>query len=205
MKGWGCLLLLFTSVAFADDSIWGDFQVFGTSCNEGNVQILKGDSTLSFIFDDFGLHMPANGVGDGAEITKTCHLRVIFTPPPGYFMGGFEQVFSGGIIKSAPTVALLKMAYRVGPIIKESQIHWKNGEEITPANPRSVFTKVFSDPLRPVVCREKAIYAVRMELTGIRRNKQHFIEGGLDTLDANATPALRLVPQWKPCVPKPRR
>ncbi len=184
----------------AEDSIWGDWHSGGNACDEHDVEVVKNGNSLSIIFNRFSLNLTSAPKSDGNAGMKYCRFQVQFTPPAGMFLAGFSQVYSGGMIKSPKTSAELNIRYRLGPFIGNPKaVRWENGKGINPGDQASAFVQSYNDNYRSVICREKSVYVVDMDLKGLRVGNNEFLNGGLDTLDAQSGTNLSFVPQWQPC------
>lgn len=180
--------------------VWKGHKHDGDAC-PGDIAVLVNGYTLSILFDDFDIDFPMGDPGgDGMQKRKHCNFSVDLTPPEGTYLAGFRQVFSGGMIKSKGAQARLNIQYRLGGPPQSKDIHWKQGDQINPDSPNSIFSQVFDDVIPPRNrCRETQKYILSLDLSALRRDRTDYMQGGLDTLDAEASPTVSVVPQWKPC------
>lgn len=185
----------------AQARIWGDYIIGGNACNYGNVQVLESGDNLSILFDEFGVNMPLGSYGEGTSVRKTCNFRITLTPPSGMYLAGFKQVYSGGLIKSRRSSAQLSVRYNLGALVANPlPIKWSSSQAITPDDPASLYTRTFNNPLLVANCGGSTIYGINMTLTGLRPNvSTDFLVGGLDSVEAEFTQKLILVPEWKMC------
>lgn len=188
------------------ESIWTEPELKGNGC-EGTSYTTQNGNTLSILFSQFLINMPMGDPGgDGLQTKKICAVKVKLNPPDGMLLSGFRQLFTGGIIKSKQAVMRLEITYRMGGHEKSQSMKWERSEKIGPENPESVFSQYFDEdmPVKPK-CKEKQQYTLRMELHGKRKDRVDFLVGGLDSVDTEAVPAIKVLPVWKQCVEKNRR
>lgn len=181
--------------------VWGDFIAGGTSCNSSNVSVIENGDNLSVLFDSFGVNMPQGQVGDGLSTRKTCTFRITLTPPRGYYLANFRQLYSGGLIKSRNSSAQLNVRYNVGPIARTpAAIVFPAGRVIRPEDASSLFQREYSDNLLVASCGGSTIYGINMQMSATRPNAslEHLV-GGLDTIDASFVNELTLIPEWRLC------
>lgn len=180
--------------------VWKGHKHDGDACKDGIAVIVNG-TALSVLFDDFGIDFPMGDPGgDGMQKRKFCNFSVELAPPDGMMLAGFRQVFSGGMIKSKGATARINIQYRLGNGPQNKEMVWKHGDLIGPDSPNSIFQQVYDDVLPPRNrCRETQKYDLRLDLIAQRRDRTDYMQGGLDTLDAEAMPTVSVLPQWKPC------
>lgn len=180
--------------------IWGDWIAGGSSCSAGSVNVIENGSTLSVLFDQFGVNMPQNSTGDGSSVRKTCNFRVTMTPPNGYYLAGFRQVYSGGLIKSARSSAQLSVRYNIGSVVGQPMpIVWNEGSVIRPEDARSMFSREYNNNLLVANCGGRTVYGINMTFSAARRNTSEYLVGGLDSVDADFEQRLELIPEWRLC------
>lgn len=198
---WTVLLSALAFVTSAQAKTWGDYIVGGTACNANNVSVIDNGTSLSVLFDEFGVYMPQMDYGDGSSVRKTCSFRIQLTPPKGYYLANFRQVYSGGLIKSRRSSAQLNIRYNVGTAVGQpTPIVWGEGTEITPDNPRSLFSRTYSNDLLVASCGGSTVYGINMQLSALRRStNQDYVVGGLDSVDADFVQKLVLIPEWRLC------
>jgi hypothetical protein len=184
-----------------DRGMWGAYIAGGTSCNNHNVGVIQNGNSLSILFDEFGVYMPERSFGEGASVRKTCNFRITMTPPNGFYLAGFRQVYSGGLIKSARSSARLDIRYNVGSVVGQPlPIIWSEGMAIRPEDSASTFTRTYHNNLAVANCGGSTIYGINMTMTATRRNTStEFVVGGLDTVDADFIQRLELIPEWRLC------
>lgn len=195
------LLAALASVSARAEKVWGDFIAGGTACNNNNVSVIENGNNLSVLFDNFGVNMPQQDFGDGLSARKTCTFRISMTPPKGFYLAGFDQVYSGGLIKSRNSSAQLNIRYNIGSVVGQPlPIVWRNGTTIRPEDPSSLFQKSYHNDLLIVACGGSTIYGLNMSMTATRSNdfSEHVV-GGLDSVDATLTRRLDLIPVWRVC------
>lgn len=187
--------------AEASDSIWGNWIAGGTSCGTNNVQTVVNGDSLSVLFDEFGVNMPQGAKGDGTTARKTCTFRITMTPPSGFYLARFRQVYSGGLIKSANSSAQLNIRYNVGSVVGRAlPIIWENGTTVSPEDPESIFSRTYQNNLLVANCGESTVYGINMSFTAVRGNPfSDFLVGGLDSVDAQFIQRVVLVPEWEMC------
>ena len=193
-----CALAL---AAQAHAGVWGSWNAGGTSCNAGNVQVLDNGNSLSVLFDAFGVNMPQGDSGDGLSSRKTCTFRIQLTPPKGYYLAGFRQTYSGGLIKSSRSSAQLNIRYNIGSVVGNPlPIVWRQGETIRPEDPSSIFNKVYYNNLLVASCGGSTVYGINMTFSATRPNMfgEHLV-GGLDSVDADFIQRVILIPEWALC------
>ena len=181
--------------------VWGEFIAGGTSCNSSNVSVIENGNDLSVLFDAFGLNMPEGDMGDGLSTRKTCNFRITLTPPKGYYLANFRQLYNGGLIKSRRSSAQLNIRYNVGPVQgMPLPIVWPNGLEVRPEDSSSLFSRTYSNNLLVASCGGSTIYGINMQFSGTRSNafSEHLI-GGLDSVDASFVQRIVLIPEWRLC------
>lgn len=193
-----------TASALADSTTWGDWVAGGTSCNYGNVDVIKNGDSLSILFNEFAVVMPQYDLGDGTTSRKTCNFRIEFSPPNGFYLAGFKQLYSGGMIKSRNSQAQLQISYYVGAVRgRPMPVVFPRGMEITATDPRSVFTKEYVNNLAIANCGGKTTYGINMTLLATRPDPygslNEYIIGGLDSVDAELRQSIVLIPEWRLC------
>lgn len=185
----------------AQARVWGEFIAGGTSCNASNISVIENGSDLSVLFDSFGVNMPEGDSGDGLSTRKTCNFRISLTPPNGFYLAGFRQVYSGGLIKSARSSAQLSIRYNIGSVVGQPlPIVWRSGTRVRPEDASSLFNKTYNNNLLVANCGGKALYGINMTFTATRADtwNEHVI-GGLDSIDASFVQQLTLIPEWRLC------
>lgn len=184
-----------------DRGMWGDYIAGGTSCNNSNVGVIQNGESLSVLFDAFGVNMPQSGFGEGASVRKTCNFRITMTPPNGFYLAGFRQVYSGGLIKSARSSARLDIRYNVGTVVgRPAPVVWNEGTVIRPEDHSSTFSRTYDNNLLVANCGGSTIYGINMTLAATRRNTStEYVVGGLDSVDADFVQKLELIPEWRLC------
>jgi hypothetical protein len=191
--------LAVSSQSFA--GIWGSWAAGGTACNNSNVSVIENGSSLSVLFDEFGVVMPEGDVGDGLSARKSCTFRIQLTPPRGFYLAGFKQVYSGGIIKSRRSSAQLNIRYNVGTVRGNPlPIVFRDGDEIRPQDSDSLFSRTYDNNLAVVSCGGSTVYGLNMSMTATRRDYDYeHIMGGLDSVDADFVQRVVLIPAWRLC------
>jgi hypothetical protein len=181
--------------------IWGDYIASGSSCNSGNTSVIENGDTVSILFDDFGVNMPQQSTGDGLTTRKTCNFRIQLNPPSGFYLAGFRQLYSGGIIKSARSSAQLTVRYNIGSVGgRPLPIEFPRGQAISPSSPNSSYSRTFNDNLLVANCGGSTTYGINMQFTGVRDSyDRDFLIGGLDSVDASFVQKLVLIPEWRLC------
>jgi len=184
-----------------DRGMWGDYIAGGTSCNNSNVGVIQNGNSLSVLFDEFLVNMPQSAHGEGASVRKTCNFRITMTPPNGFYLAGFRQVYSGGLIKSARSSARLDIRYNVGSVIgRPLPVVWHEGQVIRPEDNASSFTRTYDNGLLVANCNGSTIYGINMTLAATRRNTStEFVVGGLESVDADFVQRLVLIPEYRLC------
>lgn len=192
--------LVLSAQSFAAGT-WGAWAAGGTACNSGNVSVINNGASLSVLFDEFGVNMPEGDVGDGLSARKSCTFRIALTPPKGFYLAGFRQVYSGGIIKSKRSSAQLNIRYNVGSINASLRpIVFRDGDEIRPEDNDSMFSRTQDDSLLVLSCGGSTVYGLNMSMTATRRNIDYeHIVGGLDSVDSDFVQKVVLVPSYKLC------
>jgi hypothetical protein len=195
------LLACLVTQARANASVFGSYIVGGNACNNGNTQVIDNGNTLSVIFDSFGVNMPQGDYGDGTSVRKTCTFRVQLTPPSGFYLAGFKQLYSGGLIKSRRASAQLNIRYNIGTIVGSPlPIIWGEGSEIRPEDSASLFSRTYNNDLLVASCGGSTNYGINMQFTGTRRNTfGEYLVGGLDSVDATFAQKVVLIPEWRLC------
>lgn len=193
------------ALAFAGQAIagpvWGNWVAGGTSCDVNSVHTVDNGSSLSVLFDNFGVNMPQGSKGDGLTARKTCNFRIQLTPPSGFYLARFRQVYSGGLIKSANSSAQLNIRYNVGSVVGQPlPIVWGKGSTIDPADPSSLFTRTYNNNLLVANCGQSTVYGINMSFSAQRGNlfADHLV-GGLDSVDADFIQKVILIPEWELC------
>lgn len=180
--------------------IWGDFIAGGTSCNSNNVSVIDNGDTVSVLFDEFGVNMPQSDQGDGMNTRKTCNFRIQLTPPNGFYLAGFKQLYSGGIIKSRNSSAQLNIRYNIGPVQgRPLAVNFQRGAAIGPTNSQSQFSRTYYDPLLVANCGGRTTYGINMQFSAARDSYGEFVIGGLDSVDASFVQKVTLIPEWALC------
>jgi hypothetical protein len=174
----------------------------GGTCSKRNSKVLEFGDTLSVLFDDFGVRMPLGEDGDGLSTRKTCWMRLRVKPPKGFFLAGLEQVYRGGLVKSAGASARMLLRYHLASIDRSHTVRiWPIGQEIRPEDPRSVFEYRIGDKLTHSACERMIHFSVSMMIAGVRPNRNgEFILGGIDTIDMQwQQRRVELLPRWQAC------
>lgn len=167
---------------------------------EDNAVVVNGQ-VLSILFNNFTVNMPMGDAGgDGMMKRVACRFDLDITPPEGMVLTGFRQVLSGGFIKSKGSFANIGLQYKIsGPMLMKN-LAFNMGESIGPDSPRSVFNQIYDDVIPAARrCREVQSYTVRVAMNATRLSRAEYIVGGLDSLDAEATPSLSVTPVWRAC------
>lgn len=186
--------------ARANAGIWGNWAAGGTACNNYNVSVIENGETLSVLFDEFGVFMPEGDVGDGNSSRKSCTFRIQLTPPNGLYLAGFRQVYSGGVIKSARSSAQLNIRYNVGSVVGVPlPIVFREHTRIDPEDASSLFTRTYENNLLVSNCGASTVYGLNMSLTATRRNRSEHIIAGLDSVDADFSQKIVLIPEFRLC------
>lgn len=207
MKPYNVIVALLLSLAALPAKaglVWGNFIAGGTACNATNVSVIEMGNSLAILFDAFGVNMPEADFGDGLSARKTCNIRITMTPPKGFYLAGFDQVYSGGLIKSRNSSAQLSIRYNIGSVVGQPQpIVWRNGQTIRPEDSSSLFQKKYRNDLLVASCGGSVIYGLNMTMSATRANDytEHLV-GGLDSVDASFNERLVLIPEYRLC---PRR
>lgn len=198
---WTAFVCALAFVSSAHARIWGDYIVGGTSCNSMNVGVIENGDNLSVLFDEFQMNMPLNATGDGMSARKTCNFRIQLTPPSGYYLAGFKQVYSGGLIKSRRSSAQLNIRYNIGTVQGAPlPIVWQSGMEITPENPSSLFSRTYNNNLLVANCGASTVYGINMNFTALRPSQfGEYLMGGVDSVEAEFAQKLVLIPEWRLC------
>lgn len=180
--------------------VWGSWAAGGTACNSGNVSVIDNGSSLAVLFDEFGINMPEDDTGDGLSSRKSCTFRIQLTPPRGFYLAGFKQVYSGGIIKSRRSSAQLNVRYNVGSAVGTPlPIVFRDGQEIRPQDSASLFQRTYDNSLLVASCGGSTVYGLNMSMTGSRRSYDEHLVGGLDSVDADFVQKVVLIPEYKLC------
>ena len=182
-------------------ALWGSWIAGGTSCNSNNVSVVNNGETLSVLFNEFGINMPEGDYGEGTAVRKTCNFRVSVTPPKGYYLASFRQVYSGGIIKSRGSSAQLSVRYNIGSVVGiPNPITFREGVAIRPEDMSSLFTRTFINDLAVISCGGSTVYGINMTFSGTRRDPyREFLVGGLDSVDADFVQEVMLIPEFRLC------
>lgn len=200
IKLWLLTIAVALSGANAHAGIWGNWAAGGTACNNYNVGVIDNGNTLSVLFDEFGVNMPANGTGDGLSSRKSCTFRISMTPPRGFYLAGFRQVYSGGLIKSRNSSAQLNIRYNVGSIVGQPlPIVFRSGDEIRPQDFDSLFSKTYQNDMAVISCGGSTVYGLNMSMTATRTSTREHLVGGLDSVDADFTQEIILIPDFRLC------
>lgn len=179
---------------------WGKWKLVGNGCRPESTQTVQNGDALSVVFSDFGINMPQGEIGEGEMVQKTCHLTIDLDPPAGMQLDGFEQLYQGGLVKSAGSRGTLVIRYHVGNKKGEPQrIDWKQGMAIAPESPDALFSHTYETRVNGHQCKQLTSYEVELALSGQRRGQGEFFVGGLDTIDAQFRHRVRVTPRWKPC------
>ena len=199
-KLWTVFACAMAMVSSAHAKTWGDYIVGGTACNSGNVSVIDSGTSLSVLFDSFGVNMPSNETGDGLSQRKTCNFRIALTPPTGYYLAGFKQVYNGGLIKSRRASAQLNIRYNIGTVQGQPlPIVWREGAEISPADASSLFSRTYYNDLLVASCGGSTTYGINMQFSALRRGYSEYLVGVLDSVDADFVQRLVLIPEWRLC------
>lgn len=181
--------------------VWGEFIAGGTSCNSSNVSVIEMGNDLAILFDAFGVNMPAGALGDGLSTRKTCNFRITVTPPKGFYLASFKQLYNGGLIKSRRASAQLNISYNIGAVRKTPlPIVWGSNYEVRPEDAASQFSRSYVNNLLVASCGGSTIYGINMQFSATRPNSyyEHLV-GGLDSVDASFVHELTLIPEWRLC------
>lgn len=197
-------LMLCFLVTKATPSLAGPFVDLdlGGTCSKRNSQVIEFGDTLAVLLDDFGVRMPLGEDGDGLSSRKTCWMRLRVKPPKGFYLAGLEQVYRGGLVKSAGASARMLLRYNLANIDRDQTARiWQIGQEIRPEDPRSVFEYRIEDRLTDAACGRLIQFSVNMVFAGIRPNRNgEFILGSLDTIDMQwQQRRIELRPRWQAC------
>lgn len=181
--------------------VWGSWAAGGTACNSSNVSVIDNGTSLAVLFDGFGINMPEGDMGDGLSARKSCTFRIQLTPPRGYYLAGFKQTYSGGVIKSRRSSAQLNIRYNIGSVVGQPlPIVFRDGDEIAPEDIDSLFTRQYDTNLLVASCGGSTTYGLNMSLTGTRRNASYeHIIAGLDSVDADFVQKMVLIPAYRLC------
>ena len=174
----------------------------GGTCSKQNSQVIEFGDTLAVLLDDFGVRMPLGEDGDGLSSRKTCWMRLRVKPPKGFYLSGLEQVYRGGLVKSAGASARMLLRYNLASIDRDQTARiWPIGQEVGPEDPRSVFEYRIDDRLSDATCGKMIQFSVAMVFAGIRPNRNgEFILGSLDTIDMEwQQRKIELRPRWQQC------
>ena len=197
-------LFLTLAVAIAGQAqagIWGNWVAGGTACNFNNVGVIENGNSLSVLFDEFMVNMPQGQQGEGTSVRKSCTFRIQLTPPNGFYLAGFRQVYSGGLIKSRGSSAQVNIRYNVGSVVGQPiPILFREGVEIRPEDSNSLFTRTYDNNLLVANCGGSTVYGLNMSLTATRRStwNEHVV-GGLDSVDADFQQKIILIPEFRLC------
>ncbi|MBI4403917.1 MAG: DUF4360 domain-containing protein [Deltaproteobacteria bacterium] len=192
--------LVMSLALWAEAGIWGSWIAGGSSCNPSNVSVIDNGNSLSVLFDAFSINMPRGDYVDGMSSRKTCTFRIALTPPSGFYLAGFKQLYSGGLIKSRRTSAQLNIRYNVGSVIgRPLPIVFVEGDEIKPEDPRSLFAKTYYNNLLVAACGQSTVYGINMSFSATRRTLSEYLIGGLESVDADFTQRVILIPEWALC------
>lgn len=175
---------------------------FGGTCTRRNTQVIENGDALAVLLDNFGVRMPQGEDGDGLQTIKTCWMRLRVKPPRGQYLAGLEQVYRGGLVKSAKSSARMTLRYNLVSIDREHQARtWPAGREVRPEDERSSFEFRIDDSLGDARCGKMAIFGVHMVFAASRPNRNgEFVLGSLDTVDMQLTRRrIELKPRWKAC------
>lgn len=184
----------------AHAGIWGDYIVGGTACNYNNVSVIQNGESISILFDEFGVNMSQGDFSGGTSARKTCNFRIQLTPPQGFYLAGFKQVYSGGLIKSRNSSAQLNVRYNIGSVVGQPlPIVWREGQTIRPEDDASLFSRTYYNDLLVASCGGSTVYGLNMNMTATRRSVQEHLVGGLDSVDADFVQRIVLIPQWRLC------
>jgi hypothetical protein len=199
----GVLACLVGLSTIAQAGIWGNWIAGGTSCNNFNVSVVENGNSLSVLFDEFGVYMPEDEIGDGTTARKTCNFRIGVTPPNGMYLASFRQTYSGGVIKSRNSSGQLNIRYNIGSVVgRPLPLVFRSGTEIRPEDSRSLFTETYNNNLLIANCGDATTYGLNMNMTATRRTARDHLILGLDSVDADLIQRIILVPEFRLC---PRR
>lgn len=200
MKRLLTMVMALGTIAYGQNRVWGDYIAGGTSCNQWNVGVIENGSSLSILFDEFGVNMPAGDFGDGMSARKTCTFRIQVTPPNGFYVAGFTQVYSGGVIKSRRSSAQINIRYNIGSIVgRPLPILFMEGDEIRPEDRDSLFTRTYENNLLVANCGASTVYGLNMSMSATRRSTYEHLMGGLDSVDAELVQKIVLIPEFRLC------
>lgn len=198
------LTFLAVSARADDSSIFQDWQVGGNGCDETNVHVLRSYDTVALLFDAFSVQLQSKQDKD-LVVQRRCNFKIEVLPPAGFYLAGFTQLYSGGIVKTGGTEVKLDIAYKVASVQNQQTIEWKMGQKIRPEDPESSFSRTYTDLASKLACRERFQYHIRMDLMVHRRGKAQGVAVGLDTIDTRAGSEVSMIAQWKPCPVKKTR
>jgi hypothetical protein len=192
--------VLITAQAKASHTMWGEFAAGGSSCNRGNVSVIENGDTLAVLFDEFGVNLPQGSFGDGLTVRKTCTFRIELTPPSGFYLAGFTQLYSGGLIKNRNSSGQLTIRYNVGPVAsRPMNIVWLRGDDVRPEDADSLFSKEFTNNFLVANCGGRTAYGINMTFSASRPSVRDHIVGGLDSVDARFLQKVVLIPEYRLC------
>lgn len=175
---------------------------FGGTCTKQNSQVIENGDTLAVLLDDFGVRMPQGEDGDGLQTRKTCWMRLRVKPPKGRYLAGLEQVYRGGLVKSAGSSARMVLRYNLAHLDKEREArNWPAGREVKPEEPNASFEYRIDDDLADARCGKMTMYGVNMVFQASRPNRNaEFVLGSLDTVDMQLKKRrIELKPRFKNC------
>lgn len=204
MKKLKTMLLVVAAVAQSGAmaaETFGSWIAGGTACDNNSVQVINNGNSVSVLFDNFAVNMPQRQNGDGMSARKTCNFRITMTPPNGYYLANFRQVYSGGLIKSLRASGQLNIRYNIGSVVGNPlPIVWPSGVAIAPEDPRSLFTRTYQNNLAVANCGGSTVYGINMSFSATRPSViNDFLVGGLDSVDADFIQRLELIPEWALC------
>jgi hypothetical protein len=180
--------------------IWGQWVAGGTACNNYNVQAIENGTSLAVLFDEFYLNMPQHDFGDGTTVRKTCSFRIQLTPPSGMYLARMRQVYRGGVMKSYNSQGQLNIRYNIGSVVgTPAAVIFRRGEAISASSPLSNFAKTYQNDLLVRNCGGRTTYGINMTLSGQRSSTGEFLVAGVDSVDADFTQRLELIPEWAYC------
>ena len=184
----------------AQAGMWGSWVAGGSACNASNVSVIDNGDTLSVLFDALSVNMPEGEIGDGTTARKTCTFRIQVTPPNGFYLAGFKQLYSGGVIKSAGSSAMLNIRYNLGPVAGVPlPIVFPAGREIAPEDAASQFQRTYNNNLLIANCGGRTNYGLNLTLTARRYSYADHIIAGLDSVDAKLKEKIILIPEYALC------
>jgi hypothetical protein len=170
----------------------------GNGCSNNDVTVLENGQTFSILFNSFAINMNEGSPQDGQSVSIFCDVRLNLTPPPGQRIVGFTQTFSGSIMKSTNSLAMLNVQYLLsGRRVSQFPLMWQRGQGIGAESDQSHFAVTLRNDA-PTTCNGSQDYGMRMDLTATRDDIQRaYVLAGVDSLDGEF--ALQIQPLYAPC------